>query len=67
MARRSLRLPWMPEDDQLLIELRNAGHSTRTIAVRLKRTESAVDRRARVPGLVGAPEPSTTNDVEFCP
>jgi hypothetical protein len=67
MARFSLKRPWTPEDDQVLAELRNAGRSIRVIAVRLKRTESAVTRRAGRLGLERGSEPPLSPDVESRP
>jgi len=45
------RQPWTPADDERLRKLAAEGRSVATIAERLKRSESAVRRRAKDLGI----------------
>ena len=46
--------PWSDEEDRLLLELRDAGRTTVSIANALKRTVKAVDNRICYCGLAKA-------------
>lgn len=39
------RIPWTADEDQLLLSLRAAGVSQRLMALKLERTEAAVNSR----------------------
>lgn len=48
MAVPNRKRPWTAEDDRHLLELRASGRSSRSIAIKLRRSPGAVDARLNV-------------------